>query len=819
MLLRQHRLAAGVSQEVLAEQARMSVDGISALERGHRRSPYRETVALLVKALSLPPAVAAEFEAAAARRQRPRARTDRGDEGAPATNLPSQRTNLVGRETEIANIAGMLQDSRLVTVTGAGRVGKTRTALAVGDALLKDTTAGVWLVELAPLAHESIVAPAVAQALNVQESPNHPVLETLLAYLRQKPLLLILDNCEHVIAEAAAIADALLRGCLHLRILATSREPLRITGERIYRLPSLNVPTRQKVLGLNAAQAAEYAAVVLFSQRAQAIDHEFALSDDNAPIVAEICWRLDGIALAIELAAARVKTLTLRALSQKLDQRFRILTGGDRTALPRHRTMRALIDWSYDLLSPPEQRLFERLSIFAGGCDLARAATVYDGDAADELDVLEIMSSLVEKSLVVADLSASEPRYRLLESAREYAREQLAARGEAALVARRHALAYAELARRLVRDFLVGADTAWFVRTTLELENWRAALEWTLGARRDVTLGQRLAVAMLPTWAFFSPVEGRRYLAAALELVDERTPALIAASVENAVAQLALVFRDFEKALSCSRRALPAFRELGKPMGVARALHYMGTSLVNLGRVAEGEPLLCSALDAQRSLGVPIFVGEALQEIAVARAAVGDISTARAYMSEALASFDIIGGTIGGQAYMILAKQVLAEMEFCAGNAERAAQLMPTLTPYVPPFYLARHLISRGAYFIACNRLYDARACSREALDLAREMQDDTSLAWAIQHLATIAALTTCGDGKLLSEISAGVARLLGYVNARVASLGALRTRDSPGVISPLLPRSTIKILANAEKPRWYGILVESKQQKPAPTR
>jgi len=386
-LLRRHRLAAGLSQEVLAERARMSVNGIGALERGDRQYPYRETVTLLARALSLVPAAEAELEAAAVRPRQQRALTPADAAAADgrdlATNLPSQRTILVGREIEIADIVGILQNSRLVTVTGAGGVGKTRTALAVGDALVKDTRAGVWLVELAPV-QGSFVPAAVARALNVQESPNRPLLETLLAYLKQKSLLLILDNCEHVIAEAAALADALLRGCPQLRVLATSREPLQILGERTYRLPSLNVPTTAEIVGLSASAAAGFDAVVLFAQRAQAIDCRFALNDDNAPIVADICRRLDGIPLAIELAAPRVAILRPRELQTRLDERFRVLTGGSRDALPRQQTLRALIDWSYDLLDERERRLFRRLGIFITGFTLDGAIAVGSDESIDE---------------------------------------------------------------------------------------------------------------------------------------------------------------------------------------------------------------------------------------------------------------------------------------------------------------------------------------------------------------------------------------------------------------------------------------------------
>jgi predicted ATPase len=745
------------------------------LERGDRRYPYRETVALLAKALGLTPATAAEFEATAARPRQPHDRFDAqaagGNVRRDATNLPLAPTSLIGRATEIADIVCLLQQKRLVTVTGAGGIGKTRTALAVGDALVDSMKAGVWLVEFAPLTSGSFVASAVAQALGVRELRNRPLLETLLTHLKQKPLLLIFDNCEHVIAEAAVLADALLARCPRIRVLATSREPLRIASEYAYRLPSLPVPTALEISQLSAEAAANFASVALFTQRAQAVDHRFVLNANNAPMVAEICRRLDGIALAIELAATRVNILPVRALLQKLDQRFRILISCNHTALPRHQTMRALIDWSYDLLAPPEQRLFERLSIFAGGCSLTAAATVCAHDEVDEFGVLELLSALVDKSLVVADLSGSEPRYRLLESVREYAREKLAARGEAALVAHYHAMTYVDLAEQLRREFLFAPDSAWFARAALELENWRAALEWTLGARGDIVLGQRLANATTPWWTFFSPVEGRRYLSAALELVDERTPTVVAASVENAAAGLAIIFGEFEEALAGSRRALPVFRDLGDTIGSARALLFMGKSLVNLGRVAEGEPFLHSALDALRPLGVNVLTAQTLQDIAVARSSVGDISSARAYLSEALANFT----AIGGQAFALIAVGSLAEIEFRAGNAERAVQLMPALPQHVPPWYLVRYLLSLTAYLIACDRWDEAHERAREALEVARETQHDASLVWAIQHLTAIAALSTPGDGKVSAARFHNATRLLGYVDSRTADLGASR--------------------------------------------
>ena len=333
---------------------------------------------------------------------------------------------------------------------------------------------------------------AIASGLGVRPEPNRPLLETLLAYLKNRALLLILDNCEHVIAEAAHVAGTLLANCARVRILATSREPLKVAGEHTYRLPSLSLPS----------------AVALFTDRARAADHHFELSDENAPIVAELCGHLDGIPLAIELAAARVNLLSLRAIAEKLSDRFRLLSGGERSALPRQQTMRAAIDWSYDLLGSPEQRLFERLSVFAAGCTLAAATALYATEDVAEDDVLEVLSSLVDKSLVVVEFEEDEPRYRLLESFREYAREKLAARGEQTTMTHRHLAACLELAERLDRA-RTERYGVWRPLAPAEMDNWRVALQFALRDRCDALLGQRL-VAVLPVGSM--PIEVRQWL-------------------------------------------------------------------------------------------------------------------------------------------------------------------------------------------------------------------------------------------------------------------------------------------------------------------
>ena len=418
----------------------VSSNGISALERGRRRIPQRETLESLAEALAMNPEQRRAFEAAAVRTSSPRRREGGSVTVGPwpsagAITLPFTLTRFIGREAELDEIAALLRQHRVVTLTGAGGVGKTQTALRAAAVVSDAAKAGVPFVSLAAIGDPSLVTMAIANALGVQEVPTHPLIETLVAFLKNKAMLLVLDNCEHVIDQVATVADFLLRACPNLRILATSREPLRAAGERAYRLPSLD--------GTDA--------VALFADRAQAADARFALTRENTPAVEEICSRLAGIPLAIELAAARASVLPLGLLIEELDGRFDILVGGQRSAPPRQQTMRATIDWSYDLLAAAERRVFERLSVFAGGCTVGAATAVCRGGEIATGDVLPLISSLVSKSLILADLGGEEPRYRLLEPFRDYAREKLKARGEEAAVARRHLITYLETAASFAR--------------------------------------------------------------------------------------------------------------------------------------------------------------------------------------------------------------------------------------------------------------------------------------------------------------------------------------------------------------------------------
>jgi predicted ATPase/class 3 adenylate cyclase len=357
-------------------------------------------------------------------------------------NLPYQVSTFVGREAEMTKIRELLRGTRLLTLTGAGGVGKTRLALQAAAEMLYEYPDGVWLVDFAALSDGGLVWQVLATALSVREEPGQALAETVLAHLSKRNALLLLDNCEHLVEACARLAEDLTKQCPATRILATSREALRAEGETVWRVPSLSVPHPEPGIRPQPEQLTQYEAVRLFVDRATKAKPGFAVTSENAPAVAEICSRLDGMPLAVELAAARTSSLTPRQIEQRLDERFRLLTGGRRTALPRQQTLEATVDWSYDLLPQTEQRLFARLSVFAGGFTLEAAETVCAGDGIDPTDIADILGELVAKSLAIADTE----RYWMLETLREYGRRRLKESREAEEAVQRHAAFYAALA-------------------------------------------------------------------------------------------------------------------------------------------------------------------------------------------------------------------------------------------------------------------------------------------------------------------------------------------------------------------------------------
>jgi predicted ATPase/class 3 adenylate cyclase len=682
-------------------------------------------------------------------------------------NLPLQLTSLVGREGDIADIKALLQRNRLVTLTGSGGVGKTRCALQVGAEALDGFADGVWLVDLAPLSNPTLVPNLIASVFAIEESPDQPVLAPLVAHFKNKQLLLIIDNCEHVIHEASKTADAILSGSPKVSILTTSREGLGIHGEAIYRMPSLSVPDTSK--GLRAEAALTFGAIGLFDARARAVNPRFSLTDETAPIVADVCRRLDGIPLAIELAAARVKVLSVTTLAQRLDERFKILTGGSRTALPRQQTMRALIDWSYDLLTEPEQKLFRYFSVFAGAFTLELAGAVCADASIEEFEVLDLLTSLVDKSLVNADHSDEEPRYRLLESTRQYAREKLIEAGEFDSIVRRHAEAYLTFAEALDDAWDTTPDREWVARAEPEMDNWRAAMAWALGPGGDVSIAQRLAVARF--WQEMARAEGRRYLRSAIEAVTPQTPRSLVAHLELAASKIDSIFGQFKSALPSAQRALAIFEELHDEVSAANARLCEGRALLFLGSIAEGEASLQTALEVLRREHGHKSIGSALSALGTARIMEGDIPAARALLKEAAGIYEATGAL--GRLPAVLS--LLAEAEFRAGDAQEAASVasrgLAAYRALNSGPNMVNLLYNLAAYLTALERYDEARANAGEALLLAREEQAEADVAFTVQHLAAIMALRpdTSQDARERA------ARLLGFSDERLGALDAPR--------------------------------------------
>jgi predicted ATPase/DNA-binding SARP family transcriptional activator len=686
-------------------------------------------------------------------------------------NLPRQLSSFVGREQVLGQIVELIRESRLVTLVGAGGVGKTRCAVEVGAKMLDDFADGVWLAELAPIADQSVVVHVVGRALSVQELPGRSFLDTLLAFLRRKQLLLILDNCEHVIEETQEIADAILRGCANVRILATSRETFNITGEHVFRMPSLAVPPAGEAQ--TPQEALHFGAPLLFSDRALSMDSAFALTEENLSPVVEICRRLDGIPLAIELAAARVRVLSPRDIVQRLDERFRVLTGGDRSALPRHQTMRALIDWSYDLLTDEERSLFRKLSIFAGGFTLHSACAVCSEDTRDEIAILDLLGRLVDKSLVQSEPNSNGTRYRLLESTRQYARERLTERGEYADVARAHAAAFLALAEELYRSYDTMPDRAWAAQSEPETENWRAALGWALTRRGDLAIGQKLAGTVSPMWFVFGPVEARNWVRSAVETIDNETPDAVIAALDLTEAQLDAWHSLHKASYDSAMRALARYRALEDARGVVQSQRRAGRALIFLGRVEEGETQLREALAASEALGLQKLRGWVLEGLAWARQQAGDIDVARGYFTEALA----IARATGSERMEAVIAVNLAETEFRSGDAAAALKLAWGAREVV---HSDRMIVesapnNMAAYLVSLERYDEARTYAREGLEWAIELEFDVTIAFALQHLAAVAALRTTEDAKQRRDDRVRAARLLGYVDERMNALGALR--------------------------------------------
>jgi predicted ATPase/transcriptional regulator with XRE-family HTH domain len=767
-LIRRYREAAGLSQEALAERAGISPRGLIYLERGTHR-PYPDTLNRLATALALTPQEREALALAARTTKSPRpastksgASTPPPDAAPPATegtaeppagrgavgqvatapagpvhNLPASLSSFIGREHAQARVRDLLASHRLVTLVGAGGVGKTRLALAVAAASLGAFPDGVWLVELAALADPGLAPGAVAEALGLREEPGRPVLETLRDHCGGKRLLLVLDNCEHLLAACAALAGTLLRAAPDLRILATSREALGVAGEHRYRVPSLSVPDPEHLP--SPELAGTYEAVRLFVARAQERRDTFALTAANARAVAEICARLDGLPLAIELAAARIAAMSVAMIAAHLHDRFRLLTTGSGDLPTRQRTLQATLDWSWDLLDARERTLLGRLSVFAGGWTLEAAAAVCSGEGVEAPEILDLLSGLVEKSLVQVEArEGRELRYGLLESVRQYGQQRLATSGRAGAVHDRHLAHFLALAEE-AEPALKGADqAAWIERLEAEHDNLRAALGWAreVGAAE---MGLRLAGALWRFWLMRGHFhEGRAWLEGALAGAEGAAPNARAEALQGA-GVLAAEQGDYGRAAALFTGSLALRRELGDRRGSARMLSNLGVVAYEQGEYGQAAALHEEALALCRELGDKRGLALALGNLGLVVMEQGEYGRAAALQEESLALDRELGDTHSiGVALTNLGWAVMEQGEY--GRA--AALLTESLV-------LARHLGNTYGSAIALTNLglvaleqgdhTRATALHEEALALCRKLGDKRGIAIALGNLGLVA--------------------------------------------------------------------------------
>ncbi|HVE52096.1 MAG TPA: winged helix-turn-helix domain-containing protein, partial [Ramlibacter sp.] len=684
-----------------------------------------------------------------------------------AGNLPAHLPALIGREGELASVIDLAGDAPVLTLLGAGGVGKTRLALAVAERIQDRFAQGAWLVELAPVADAALLTRVIASALDVHEEPNRPLLDTLLDYLRHAQLLVVLDNCEHLVEASARWVERMLQGSPGVRVLATSREPLGIASERVWRVLTLRAPGPDESPGPEALMA--YAAAQLFVERARAADPAFRVTAGNAAAVARICHQLDGIPLALELAAARVKAMRVEQIADRLGDRFALLTRGSRTALERHQTLRSLVDWSHDLLSDPERVLLRRLSVFAGGWTLEAAEAACAGDGLAPGAVMELLAQLVEKSLVMLDDEAAEPRYRMLETIRQYGLEKLRACGEEEALRTRHLQGLVAFAEAISRHLGGEDQLLWQARAEAELDNIRVALDWAREAGHTQA-GLRLLNALHRYWYrnmnWGEVADWQRGLAGRFEQQGLAPDEHYARSFY--VAGMLATNLHPETGRALCERALAVSRVIGFDEGMAWALLWTAhidlrqRDPANAARFAESLRVAGQVADPWRRATV---LGNALVCYANFEAAMGRDEAAEAMLRECEAQIASVGNDA---IYIGHCRALQATMATRRGDLERAAALVAeslALRRAVDSkFDVAAGLAQQGLLALRQGDPRRALDLFRESLPLYRNYPMSHWVTRSLAHL--LIAYSACDRHATGAQLAGALAGPAGAIGA-----------------------------------------------------
>ncbi|HLJ66188.1 MAG TPA: tetratricopeptide repeat protein [Chloroflexota bacterium] len=764
-LLRSHRLAAGLTQEMLAERAGMTTKAVAALERGRRTRPRASTLTLLADALALGDDTRAAF-IAAAYSEAPAPRV-----GSSSSRMYVPSTTLVGREAEVAAILHLLQSHRVVTLLGPGGIGKTRLALAAIASLEdRDPSARVATVDLSSLRDAQHVAPAIAGALGIQEAGGQGIQAALVSLLREQQLLLLLDNFEQVLG-AAEVVGYLLASCPRLRFLITSRIPLRLAEEQRFLVPALATPDGSS---RTAEELAPSSAVRLFVDRARFVVPGFDPDEEGLRTVAAICRGLDGLPLAIELAAARVRLLPLPTLLSRVQRQLDILTQGPRDLPARQQTMRATIEWSYQLLSPDQQQLLAQLAVFAGGATLDAVESICRLDG--RTGVLEELDALVDGCLLIPTGGGTEPRFSLLQTIHEFAREQLSVQGYEHEVCRRHAEFFLRLAEEGARELMGPNQIAWLARLRREQGNLRAALTWAL-RQDDASFGLRFGAALSRFW-FRSGMlaEGRDWLDSLLT----RFGTIHSSDLEPACAEalygaasIAFLQADFDRGMALGREALEMMRRIEDDLGVAGVLNALGTTARNRGHLDEADGYYQESLTLYRQIGDTVGMSVVLNNMGTAALAAGELERAAELQEESLA-LRRRAGDLWGVANLL---NNMGDVACALGNLDRAQLLcdesLSLRRELGDQYGCAAALTTMGDIARARGDDVHAARCYAESLSTSLEQGDRGLVVTNIEGLAGVALQR--GDSDRALRLLAAVAALTDDLHASMNPIARAR--------------------------------------------